>query len=65
MSVEVFHDLATEFPSFISSLKEHIYDVYDDSLTQFTKESLERVPYFQEVGSEAIYDTMFTLTKRF
>jgi CRP-like cAMP-binding protein len=65
MSVEVYHDLTTEYPTMISALKEHIYCKYDDPLTLFCKESLERVPYFQGVGNEAIYDVMFTLKKRF
>jgi uncharacterized protein YrzB (UPF0473 family) len=65
MSVEVFHDLTTEYPGMITALKEHIYKEYNDPLTLFIKESLERIPYFQDIGNEAIYDVMFTLTKRF
>lgn len=65
MSVEVYHDLTTEYPHMVSALKEHIYSKYHDPLTLFVKESLEKVPYFQDIGNEAIYDVMFTLKKRF
>jgi len=65
MSLEIYHDLTTEYPTMVTALKEHIYSRYDDPLTLFCKESLERIPYFQNIGNEAIYDVMFTLTKRF
>lgn len=65
MSVEVFHDLSTEYPTLVQKLKEHIYTEYDDPMTLFLRASIEKVPYFQGVGNEAIYDVMFTLTKRF
>jgi len=65
MSLEIYHDLTTEYPTMVSALKEHIYSCYNDPLTLFCKESLERIPFFQNIGNEAIYDVMFTLTKRF
>jgi len=65
MSVEVYHDLTTEYPSLVNSLKEHIYTVYDDPLTVFCKEAIKKVPYFKDIGDEAIYDLLFTLSKRF
>ena len=64
MSLEVYHDLTTEYPSMVNALKEQIYK-YDDSLTMFCKESLERIPFLQGVGNEAVYDVMFSLSKRF
>lgn len=64
MTLEVYHDLTTEYPAIISGLKEYIFQ-YDDPLTMFCKESLERVPFLQGIGNEAIYDLMFSLRKRF
>ena len=64
ISVEVYNDLITDYPSMQHALKEHIY-TYDDKLTEFTKASLLRVPYFQDIGNEALYDVMYTLKTRF
>lgn len=64
MTVEVYNDLITDFPLMQDSLKEHLYS-YNDNLTRFTLDSLLRVPYFQDVGNEALYDVMHTLKKRF
>ena len=64
MSLEVYNDLNTDYPQMQDALKEHIYS-YDDTLTHFTLASLRRVPYFQDINNEALYDVMYTLKKRF
>ncbi|CAI2377400.1 unnamed protein product [Moneuplotes crassus] len=65
MTVEVFNEVITDYPFLVTALKEHIYTVYDDPMTSFCFSTLERIPYFQGVGNEAIYDAIYTLTKRF
>lgn len=65
VTVEVFHELTTEYPTLITHVKEHIYSEYDDPMTKFCLSALGRIPYFQGVSNEAIYEVIFSLTKRF
>lgn len=56
----LYKEILIEFPELQSELKKTIFS-YNDRMKRFIKASIQRVPYFQNIGNDALHDIIYNL----